>query len=110
MRKLAGDFSGGSAATGGATLVSRGGGTAPRWRRDGRELFYLAPDGKMMAVEVRAGQEFSSAMPVSLFQTASSTIVGDVSADGKRFLLTTPAGPTGSAPFIVVLNWTNARQ
>ena len=67
VRKLASDFSGGSAATGGATLVSRGGGTAPRWRRDGRELFYLAPDGKMMAVEVRAGQEFNSAMPVSLF-------------------------------------------
>jgi eukaryotic-like serine/threonine-protein kinase len=106
VRKLASDFSGGSAATGGAALVSRGGGTAPRWRRDGRELFYLAPDGRMMAVEVTAGQEFSSAAPVSLFQTASGTIVGDVSADGMRFLLTTPAGPTGSAPFIVVLNWT----
>ena len=51
VRAFATDFSSGSASTGGSVLVSRGGGTAPRWRGDGRELFYLAPNGKMMAVE-----------------------------------------------------------
>ena len=41
-------------------LVSVGGGTAPRWPGDGRELFYLAPDGKMMAVDVIAGPTSTS--------------------------------------------------
>ena len=54
VREFATDFSSGSASLGGSVLVSHGGGTAPRWRGDGRELFYLAPNGKMMAVEVTA--------------------------------------------------------
>ena len=58
VREFATDFSSGSASRGGSVLVSHGGGTAPRWRGDGRELFYLAPNGKMMAVDVIAGQEF----------------------------------------------------
>jgi hypothetical protein len=73
---------------------------------DGKELFYLAPDGKMMAVEVTTGSEFRAGTPAPLFQTPSGTIVGDVTADGKRFLLVTPVGPSASAPFTVVLNWT----
>jgi serine/threonine protein kinase/Tol biopolymer transport system component len=108
VRAFSPDFSGGSASTGGSVLVSRGGGAAPRWRGDGRELFYLAPDGKMNAVEVTAGPEFRGGTPEPLFQTPSGTIVGDVTADGKRFLLVTPVGPSASAPFTVVLNWTAA--
>jgi len=107
VRGFTADFSGGSAATGGSVLVSRGGGSAPRWRGDGREIFYLAPDGKMMAVDVTAAPEFQAGTPKPLFQTSAGTIVGDVSADGKRFLLVTPAGPSASAPFTVVLNWTS---
>jgi Tol biopolymer transport system component len=105
VRGFATDFSSGSASTGGTTLVSRGGGTAPRWRGDGRELFYLAPNGKVMAVEVRAGQAFDAGAPTALFQTPPGAIVGDVTPDGKRFLLVTPVGPSASAPFTVVLNW-----
>ena len=108
VRAFTTDFSGGSAGAGGSVLVSRGGGSAPRWRGDGNELFYLAPDGKMMAVEVKAGQEFRAETPRALFQTSSGTIVGDVTADGKRFLLATPVGPSASAPFTVVVNWTAA--
>jgi len=106
VRALATDFSSGLASAGGSVLVSRGGGTAPRWRGDGRELFYLAPNGKMIAVEVNAGQQFDIGAPTPLFQTPPGAIVGDVSADGKRFLLVTPVGPSASAPFTVVLNWT----
>jgi eukaryotic-like serine/threonine-protein kinase len=106
VRAFAADFSGGSASTGGSVRVSRGGGTSPRWRGDGKELFYLAPDGKMMTVEVTAGPEFRGGTPTPLFQTPSGAIVGDVSADGKRFLLATPVGPSHSPPFTVVLNWT----
>jgi Tol biopolymer transport system component len=106
VRGFATDFSSGSASAGGATLVSRGGGTAPRWRRDGRELFYLAPNGKMMAVDVKAGQVFDAGTPTALFQTPPGAIVGDVTPDGRRFLLVTPVGPSASAPFTAVLNWT----
>jgi hypothetical protein len=87
-------------------LVSHGGGTAPRWRGDGREIFYLAPNGKMMAVAVDPGQEFRVGTSTPLFQTPSGTIVGDVTADGKRFLLIAPVGPSAAVPFTVVLNWT----
>jgi Tol biopolymer transport system component len=107
VRGFTADFSGGSAATGGSVLVSRGGGSTPRWRGDGREIFYLAPDGKMMAVDVITAPEFQAGTPKPLFQTPAGAIVGDVSADGKRFLLVAPAGPGASAPFTVVLNWTS---
>ena len=106
VREFATDFSSGSASVGGSVLVSRGGGTAPRWRGDGREIFYLAPNGKMMAVAVGPGQEFHVGTPTPLFQTPSGAIVGDVTADGKRFLLIAPVGPSASVPFTVVLNWT----
>jgi dipeptidyl aminopeptidase/acylaminoacyl peptidase len=106
VREFATDFSSGSASIGGSVLVSRGGGSAPRWRGDGREIFYLAPNGKMMAVAVGPGQEFRVGTPTPLFQTPSGAIVGDVTADGKRFLMIAPVGPSASVPFTVVLNWT----
>ena len=106
VRGFTTDFSSGSASTGGTVLVSRGGGTAPRWRGDGREIFYLAPNGKMMAVEVTPARSSGPGRPWPLFQTPAGTILGDVTADGKRFLLVTPVGPSASVPFTVVLNWT----
>ena len=106
VREFATDFSSGSASTGESVLVSRGGGTAPRWRGDGRELFYLAPGGKLMAVDVITSPRFQSGTPSPLFQTPPGTLAVDVAADGKRFLLVTPAGPSASVPFTVVLNWT----
>ncbi len=105
VRGFATDFSSGSASVGSTTLISRGGGTAPRWRRDGRELFYLAPNGKMMAVDVKGGPAFEVGPPTALFETPPGAVVGDVTPDGKRFLLVTPEGPSASAPFTVVLNW-----
>lgn len=59
----------------------------------------------MMTVEVNAGQRFDVGVPTPLFQTPPGTIVGDVTSDGKRFLLVTSAGPSASGPFTVVLNW-----
>ncbi|MBA2259339.1 MAG: serine/threonine-protein kinase [Acidobacteria bacterium] len=106
VRGFSADFNSGSASTGGRVLVSRGGGTAPRWRRDGRELFYLGPDGKMMAVDVTAREEFQVGRPTPLFPIPPGAIVGDVTADGKRFLFVTPVKPSASVPFTVVLNWT----
>ncbi len=93
--------------------VSTGGGTQPRWRRDGKELFYVAADGKLMAVDVKTSPQFEAGPPKALFD---ARIVGgsiyfhyDVSADGKRFLIDSAgAAPEGSAstPITVVVNWT----
>ncbi len=98
---------------GGKWQVSTAGGSEPRWRRDGKELFYLAPDGKLMAVEVKEGPTFEAGAARPLFQTrrrehVSSTDLFsyDVSADGQRFLVNTDVGEVTSSPLTVVLNWT----
>jgi eukaryotic-like serine/threonine-protein kinase len=92
--------------------VSRGGGEEPRWRRDGNELFYLAPDGKLMAVDVKTGTAFDSSSPVALFQThprqplsAMDFFSYDVTADGQKFLVNTKLDTSDSAPLSVILNW-----
>ena len=58
---------------GGNWKVSTAGGSEPRWRRDGKELFYLAPDGKMMAVDVKAGSTFEAGVARPLFQVAGGS-------------------------------------
>ncbi len=99
-------------ASGGKWLVSTGGGAQPRWRRDGKELFYLAPDRKLMAVDVKIqASTFEAGVPRPLFQTRvvgypNPRNVYDVSADGQRFLFITPLEETVSAPITVVANWT----
>ena len=107
VRGYTSDFSGGSASVGTSILISRDGGVSPRWGSDGRELFYLAADGMLMAAEVTKEPGFVTRTPIRLFQTPPGTIMGDVSADGQRFLLVTPVGPSASSPFTVVLNWTS---
>jgi len=93
--------------------VSSGGGEQPRWRRDGKELFYLSLDGKLMALPVVSGTNFDAGSPVTLFQTTPreqvSTMdmfVYDVSRDGQRFLINTQIKQAETAPMTVVLNWT----
>ncbi len=54
---------------GGRWMVSRGGGVQPRWRRDGRELFYISPDWTMMAVPVNSTPVFHAGTPQALFNT-----------------------------------------
>jgi Tol biopolymer transport system component len=94
-------------ATGGRWRVSTGGGNNPLWRGDGKELFYIAADGKMMAVEVKSGASFEAGTPKVLFDYRS--IRGrayEVTGDGQRFLIATSIEETSLAPFTVVLNWT----
>jgi len=95
--------------------VSSGGGQEPRWRNDGKELFYLSRDSKMMAVPVSTGTSFESGSPVALFQThrrqpiSSQDILSyDVSADGQKFLIATRVDESAVAPLSVFLNWTSA--
>jgi Tol biopolymer transport system component len=96
------------------TVVSIGGGLQPRWGPDGKELFYIAPDGQLMTVAVRLssnGKTIEPASPVPLFQArVGSTLDGGsgveyiVSADGQRFLMNTLTEET-AAPITVILNW-----
>jgi Tol biopolymer transport system component len=89
--------------------VSVDGGEQPTWRRDGRELFFLAPDAKMMAVDIGAGQQFSPGIPHALFQsqaTASQFVRNyDVTPDGQRFIVALATSDLADQPITVVLNW-----
>ena len=88
--------------------ISTAGGDKPRWRRDGRELYYIAPDRKMMAVPVKTDPTFEPGIGVPLFETrVTGFFPYDVSADG-RFLMNAVAETDTpvSSPITVVLNWT----
>jgi Tol biopolymer transport system component len=89
--------------------ISTNGGTCPVWSRDGRELFYIGADQKLMVVEVMGGNRFEAGMPKPLFETHLGTrsrdIWFDVSKDG-RFLMPTPVENAAPAPMTVVVNWT----
>jgi dipeptidyl aminopeptidase/acylaminoacyl peptidase len=104
----------GGPAVGAKKQVSIAGGRQPAWRADGKELFYLAADGKMMSVPVDSGTYSGTAslklgVPKPLFQTRLDFAVFlrhyDVSADGKRFLLAQPLEEGGSVPITVIVNW-----
>jgi Tol biopolymer transport system component len=97
--------------------VSTAGGIEPRWRGDGRELYFIAPDGKLMMASVTASAgAFTASPPVALFQTrirgggtaGPSKHQYAVSRDG-RFLIIEPADAGLLAPITVILNW-NPRQ
>jgi len=91
--------------------VSVGGGVMPRWRHDGRELFYISPDWKMMAVDVDTRPAFHSGTPHALFDTEmldtgirNGPMSWDIAPDGKRFLIITDKTDETSS-LDVILNW-----
>lgn len=70
--------------------VSKAGGADPAWRRDGKEIFYIAPDQKLMAVPVKTEPAFETGTPQILFEAGNGAYVP--SLDGQRFLVVVPAG------------------
>ena len=90
--------------------VSTGGGYEPRWRADGREIYYLTEERKLMVVQVGPGPSFGKPKP--LFQTPVPAGVDPnrthyvPTADGQRFLIEAQSGDSQRSPIIVVLNWT----
>jgi Tol biopolymer transport system component/tRNA A-37 threonylcarbamoyl transferase component Bud32 len=93
--------------------ASMAGGVQPRWRRDGRELFYLSPDNHLMAVPVQTMPDFQLGTPSALFQTRADFGGGigtnahyDVTADGKRFIIASRISGNDNPPVTVVVNWT----
>jgi serine/threonine protein kinase/Tol biopolymer transport system component len=94
----------------GKRQISTSGGTQPRWRADGKELFYLSTDRKLMSVEIKEGERFEEGEPKPLFATQSrytGNVAYDISADGKLFLINTIISNVQSPPLAVVLNWNN---
>lgn len=92
--------------------VSSAGGEHPHWRGDGRELFYIAPDGSMMSALISPSAGFHAASPQTLFKTG---LVADqfsqqfvVTADGRRFLFNMfpdAEKPPTTTTVRVILNW-----
>ena len=83
------------------------GGAAPRWRHDGKEIFYATPAGRLMAAAVTAQGstiEVGSVNPLFSFAPYGVRHFYDVAPDGQRFLVNTVA-EASSAPITVVLNW-----
>lgn len=89
--------------------VSQAGGLQPRWRHDGRELFFLSLDGHLMALAA----PWQNSFPVKLFATAIDAKSVDaihfpqyaVSADGGQFLIRSASGNQASPPWMLVANW-----
>ena len=100
--------------TGEQWQISASGGEHPQWRGDGRELFFIAPDGSVMSASVTPGAKFDFAAPRLLFKTG---LTADqfaqrfvATADGNRFLFNMlPEGDKAATTTTlqVVLNWTN---
>jgi eukaryotic-like serine/threonine-protein kinase len=104
-------------APGGQTMVSTEGGVYPRWSHDGKELYYIAPDARLMAVSIRATTTIEAGMPTALFQTrkvgGGLNVINrghqyDVAPDG-RFLINVEAGAT-PPPLTLLMHWSTAAR
>jgi serine/threonine protein kinase len=105
-------------ASSGKWPVSNGGGSQPRWSRNGKELFYFRPDETLMAVDVNtAGGTIQLGVPKALFRAPVLGGTGgatgnawrwDISPDGQRFLINTALDDSSSSPITVLLNWQSA--
>jgi hypothetical protein len=96
--------------TQGKWQISNAGGAQPLWRADGKEIFFLSAEGKMMSVPVESSPAaFKPGVPKPLFQTRldfdAFVRAYDVCADGKRFLLANPLAESSAVPLTVILNW-----
>ena len=81
------------------------GGWSPRWRRDGKELFYITPGAEHDGRESRPGWKFDAGKPKELFKADPLRKDYDVTADGQHFLFIASAPGTQLLPFAVSLNW-----
>jgi Tol biopolymer transport system component len=92
----------------GKVQVSTGGGDRPRWRHDGKELYYVGPRGTLMAVEVKPGASLQVGVPKLLFEAGLVSFLHryDVARGGDRFVMAAPVEGAAAEPIRVILNWT----
>ncbi len=106
-------FSEAGAGSRGKWQVSVAGGSQPRWRRDGMEIFYLDPSNKLMSRDVRPGKSLELGPATMLFQARPREFVSaldvftyDVSPDGRQFLINAAIDSPSPSPISVILDWT----
>ena len=86
--------------------ISTKGGLRPRWRKDGRELFYLLPDLRtIMAVDIESGPTIRPGVPRVIATLPNTVQSFDVTPDGKKFLISSNGGDSPASAITVVLNW-----
>ena len=89
--------------------ISTNGGMQPLWRGDGKELFFITEDNKLMSAEIKADGPFQSSVPRQLFATSIKHTFGysyATTPDGQRFLVNVPVEAGNRTPMTIVLNWT----
>jgi serine/threonine protein kinase len=109
VRAFSPDF-GAPSDAGGKWRISHDGGGEPRWGGDGKALYYLSPDGNLMAVAITTRPALQVGVPTALFRApghgaAFASNGWDLSRDGRRFVFIVPAEQFTRMPFTVVLNW-----
>ena len=85
--------------------LSPGGGRQPRWRRDGKEIFYIAPDDSIVATPVTIGARVETGKAAPLFRVENGVRDFDVAPDAGRFLVSTPLEKSPESPIRVIVNW-----
>jgi hypothetical protein len=96
---------------GGTLQISASGGTEPRWRADGKELFYFAGDNRLIAVEIKTESgTLEVGQGVPLFHARESWLPGsgvryDVAEDGNRFLVFVPLAEPSASNISLIVNW-----
>jgi len=98
---------------GGRWEISASGGRCPRWRRDGKEIFFLSPANQMMAAEIEEkGNSIVVRTPQALFRCLRLSVLSvpsfapyDVSPDGKKFVINTLTAENNT-PLVLLVNWT----
>jgi WD40-like Beta Propeller Repeat len=97
--------------SGGKWQISKNGGKFPKWRRDGKEMFFVGADNKMMAVDIKLGDSVEAGIPKALFQTTiPNRSRYAVTGDGQRFLAPDLTGDSENSQAlpVVMLNWAGA--
>ena len=99
----------------GQSRISNAGGTDPRWRRDGNELFYVSADGTVMAADWKTSTPLQPPVPKALFHVCSERYAVpqarqsfDVPADGRRFLFLCETPEETAQQATVIANWASA--
>jgi len=94
---------------GGKWQISNGGGFQPRWRGDGKDLYFRNAQGQFFAVPVTLEPRFAAGIPLSLFtrrvQGLTNAPTSVVTPDGQRFLVNAATAAVQSSPLTVILNW-----
>jgi hypothetical protein len=112
-RVLSADPGSARAGGGGRWEISASGGRCPRWRRDGKEIFFLSPANQMMTAEIEEkGNSIVVRTPQALFRCLRLSVVSvpsfapyDVSPDGKKFVINTLTAENNT-PLVLLVNWT----